>query len=79
MTRSNLGLRSFARSLSVAAREFRVHAIDRVELPVSAHVVRVGMRIEYDRGQTGQFGRYLLDVADAHAGIELEGALLADD
>ncbi len=42
-------------------------------------MVVVGVRVQHDDWQLGQFGRDFLDIADAHASVEKQGALLADD
>ena len=42
-------------------------------------MIVVGVRIQHDDRQLRQFGRDFLDVADAHAGVEQQRALLADD
>ena len=42
-------------------------------------MVVVAVRIQHDDRQLRKFSRDFLDVTDAHASVELQGALLADD
>src|SRR4051794_7476812 len=52
----NFFLRILSRSLRVCLAESRVQTGDRAELPVSANVIVVGMRIEYRYRQRCEFG-----------------------
>ena len=79
MIRRDFPLGVLARALRVGPREVRVHAIDRGELPVAANVIVVGVGVENDDGELGEFGGDFLNVADAHAGVEEQGLLLTDD
>src|SRR5215471_100805 len=79
LVRSNFGLRVFARAARILSAEVRVHAVDRVELPVASDVIIVGMRIQDDNWQLCEFADDRLDVADAHPRVELNRFLLAQD
>jgi hypothetical protein len=44
-------LRVFARASRILPSEFGVHAVDRLELPVVADVIVMGVRIQHDDRQ----------------------------
>src|ERR1700732_4102275 len=61
------------------ASEGCVHAIDSAEAPVVAYVIVVSVRVHYTHRQIGQAFYNLLDIADAHAGIEQQSLFFSDD
>src|SRR3984885_1804427 len=75
----DFGLRVFARASRILPREVRVHAVDRLELPVIADVIVMGMRIEHDDRQPRKLCRNFPDVTNSHAGVEEHGPVVPDD
>src|SRR5271165_1567026 len=71
---SDLKLRGITRAPRVRARVVGIHAVNGVKLPVAAYMILMRVRIEHDHRQRGQLRDDFLDVADAHARIELKGA-----
>jgi hypothetical protein len=63
----------------VCAGEIGIHGIDGVELPVATDVVVVGVGIQNDDGKSSEFASDFANVADAHAGVEEQCFLFAED
>lgn len=66
-------------ALGVLAREGRVDRVDGGEFRVAADVVEVGVRVEHDDRKGSETPDDGADFADAEAGVEQEGALVAED
>jgi len=75
----DFGLRVCAGAFSARASEGGVHAVDERELPVAADVIVVGVGIEHDDGSRSEACDDRFDVGDAHAGVEEQSLLAADD
>ncbi len=72
-------MRVVARAFGVGACEGRVHAKDKREKGIAADVVVVRVGIQHDDGAARQLPDDFVDVGDAHAGVEEQGLLGADD
>ncbi len=68
-----------AGALCVLTREVCVHAVDKREKGIAADVIVVRVRVQDDDGTIGQLRDDFVDVGDAHAGVEEQRLLGADD
>jgi hypothetical protein len=79
LARRDFGLGVFDGAFGILAGKVSVHGVDGVELPVAADVVVVGVRIQDDDGELRESGDEFVDITNAHAGVEQDGFLGAED
>ncbi len=60
-------------------REVCVHAVDECELPVTANMIVVRVRVENNDGTRRQLGRDFANIPDAHPRVEQESLFVADN